>query len=384
VARGPFFTADEKREIWEHWSEGLSARLIAHGLRRSPSGVDYVLRPAGGVRPRLRCRSARQLSMVEREEISRGLLAGDSLRAIATRLHRAPSTVAREVGANGGRSRYRAWSAEVRAAQRARRPKAAKLVRSPRLGAEVDAALVCLWSPQQIARRLRLEYPSDPEMWVSHETIYQSLFVQGRGALRKELTDCLRSGRAIRRPHSKLGRRRGRVTDMVLISERPAEIEDRAVPGHWEGDLLLGKEGRSAIVTLVERSTRYVMLGHIGRHRTAPVVREVLEGLIQRLPTELARSLTWDQGTEMVEHVRFSLDTGVEVYFCDPHSPWQRGTNENTNGLLRQYFPKGTALSGYSQDELDAVARQLNGRPRQTLEWMKPSEKFAELVATTG
>ena len=382
MGRGPFFTEDEKREIWARWSEGLSTKLIADRLARSYGGVAYILGAAGGMRPRPRRRSPRNLSTAEREEVSRGLEAGESLRSIAARLGRAPSTISREVRANGGRDRYRAWAAEVRAGECARRPKVAKLVQCPNLAAEVDAALTCLWSPEQIARRLRIVHPDDPEMWVSHETIYQSLFVQGRGALRAELTACLRSGRAMRRPRRRVGARRG-LKDMVMISERPAEVEDRAVPGHWEGDLLIGKDSKSAIVTLVERSTRYVMLGHIGRTRTAPVVRDVLTNLIQRLPTELARSLTWDQGKEMAQHPRFTLDTGVAVYFCDPHSPWQRGSNENTNGLLRQYFPKGTALSRFSQAELDAVARQLNGRPRETLGFMTPSEKFTELVAST-
>jgi len=239
-----------------------------------------------------------------------------------------------------------------------------------------------LWSPEEIARRLRLEFPDDPMMWVSHETIYQTLYVQGRGELRRELHRCLRSGRADRRPQGRPSQG-GHIKDMVMISERPAEAEDRAVPGHWEGDLLIGKDGKSAIVTLVERSTRYVMLGHIGGRRTAPAVRDVVTTLIQRLPTELVRTLTWDQGREMAHHAGFTVDTGVQVYFCDPHSPWQRGSNENTNGLLRQYFPKGMALSAIPQDKLDAVARQLNGRPRKTLDFLKPSEKMAELVALT-
>jgi transposase, IS30 family len=384
MGRGPFFTEEEKHEIWARWSEGLSTKLIAESLVRSYGGVKYLIGASGGIPPRPRRRSPRNLSAVEREEISRGLEVGEPLRRIAQRLQRAPSTISREVRANGGRRGYRAWAAEIRAAERARRPKIAKLVRFPKLGAEVDAALSCLWSPQQIARRLRLLHPDEPEMWVSHETIYQSLFVQGRGALRAELAASLRSGRAMRRPRRRVGARRGQLKDMVMISERPAEVEDRAVPGHWEGDLLIGKDAKSAIVTLVERSTRYVMLGHIGRSRTAPVVRDVLTSLIQRLPNELARSLTWDQGKEMAEHPRFTLDTGVDVYFCDPHSPWQRGSNENTNGLLRQYFPKGTALSRFSQEELDAVARQLNGRPRETLGFMTPSEKFTELVASTA
>jgi len=384
VARGPFFTEAEKLEIWSRWSEGLSVKAIGRATGRSHTGVSYVLRAVGGVRPRPRKRRDRSLSMAEREEISRGLQAGESLRAIAARLGRAPSTISREVTANGGRRRYRAWRAELRAGGCARRPKTAKLVANRRLAAEVDAGLVCRWSPQQIARRLRVLFPDQPELWVSHETIYQALFVQGRGALRKELASSLRSGRTMRRPHRQVGERPRRIKNMVMISDRPAEIEDRAVPGHWEGDLIIGANNGSAIVTLVERSTRFVMLGRIARNRTAPVVRDVLTELVGRLPAELSRSLTWDQGSEMADHQRFSVETGVAVYFCDPHSPWQRGTNENTNGLLRQYFPKGTPLSGHSQAHLDAVAAELNGRPRETLGWMTPSEKLAELVALTG
>ena len=240
------------------------------------------------------------------------------------------------------------------------------------------------YSPQQIAQRLRIEYPNDPEMWVSHETIYQSLFVQGRGTVRKELHRCLRSGRAVRRPQGR-GRvqGRGRIPNMVMISARPAEIEDRAVPGHWEGDLLIGKQNRSAIGTLVERSTRYVLLCRLPNGYSAEAVRDAITKRIKTLPTQLHQSLTWDQGTEMADHVRFTINTGIQVYFCDPHSPWQRGSNENTNGLLRQYFPKGTDLSIHSQARLNSVARELNGRPRQTLNWMTPSEKLAELIAPT-
>jgi IS30 family transposase len=289
--------------------------------------------------------------------------------------------VSREVNANGGRAGYRPSVAQAAAFRRARRPKSSKLA-CPALAAKVTEWLLELWSPEEIAKRLRLEFPDDPMMWVSHETIYQTLYVQGRGELRRELHRCLRSGRAARRSQGRI-ERRGKLKDMVMISERPAEVEDRAVPGHWEGDLLVGKNGKSAIVTLVERSTRYVMLGHIGRHHDAPAVRDVLTSLVQRLPAELVKSLTWDQGKEMAQHATFSVDTGVQVYFCDPHSPWQRGSNENTNGLLRQYFPKGMALSAIAQDELDTVARQLNGRPRKTLDWLKPNEKLTELVAPT-
>lgn len=383
MSRGPYFRAAEKKRIWELWAEGLSAAAIGRALGRSGAGVLGVLGEAGGVRPAPRCRPPRALNRAEREEISRGLIAGESLRSIAARLQRAPSTISREVVANGGRRHYRAWRAELRAAERSRRPKRAKLAACPRLRAEVEARLEERWSPQQIAKRLKEDFPNDPEMRVSHETIYQSLFVQGRGALRKELTSCLRSGRARRRSRRRGNDGRGELKNMVLISERPAEVEDRAVPGHWEGDLIMGRAGKSAIATLVERASRYVLLARLDDDHTAPTVRDALTRLVQRLPTELAVSLTWDRGREMAEHERFSIDSGIQVYFCDPHSPWQRGSNENTNGLLRQYFPKGTDLSGHTQEELDAVARQLNGRPRQTLGWLKPSEKFAEFVAST-
>jgi IS30 family transposase len=322
------------------------------------------------------------LSGAEREEISRGLRAGESLRQISVRLGRTASTVSREVAANGGRRRYRAWLAETSAVRRARRPRVAKLARRARLRREVERLLAERWSPQQIAQRLRREHPDDQEMWVSHETIYQSLFVQGRGALRAELTRCLRTGRTRRRSPRRV-EGSGELADMVLISERPAEVEDRAVPGHWEGDLIIGKGNKSAIGTLVERQTRYVLLVALPKGRSAVHVRDALAARILTLPEQLRRSLTWDRGKEMGEHVRFTVDTGVQVYFCDPHSPWQRGSNENTNGLLRQYFPKGTDLSIHDQAHLDAVARELNGRPRQTLGWMKPSEALARVVAST-
>ncbi|MDQ3871284.1 MAG: IS30 family transposase [Chloroflexota bacterium] len=344
-----------------------------------------MIRQEGG-RPPQRLRSSpRRLSLAEREEISRGLRAGESLRRIGGRVGRAASTISREVAHNGGRRSYRAWQAERVAADRARRPKRAKLATSRRLRMAVEALLARRWSPAQIAARLRHDHPHAPEMWVSPETIYQSLFVQGRGALRGELARCLRSGRAQRRPRGR-GRAdaRGQIPDMILISERPAEADDRAVPGHWEGDLLMGRANGSAIGTLVERRTRYLVLVALPNGRTAEAVRDALAQRIETLPEQLRRSLTWDRGKEMADHVRFTVETGVEVYFCDPHSPWQRGSNENTNGLLRQYFPKGTDLSAYDQDQLDAVARELNGRPRQTLGWLKPSEAFAEVVASTG
>jgi IS30 family transposase len=322
------------------------------------------------------------LSLAEREEISRGLVAGSTLTAIANGLGRAVSTISREIAANGGRGEYRAWLAEHRAGEQARRPRPAKLA-CARLSSVVVEMLEARWSPQQIARRLKHEYPDEPEMWVSHETIYQSLFVQGRGSLRKELHQCLRTGRATRRPRSRRANGTGQIANMVMISERPAEVEDRAVPGHWEGDLIMGSKNRSAIGTLVERHTRYVELLHLPNGHTAAEVRDAMVAKIRELPEHLRRSITWDQGKEMSQHAEFTVETGVQIYFCDPHSPWQRGSNENTNGLLRQYFPKGTDLSVHTAEHLDAVAAQLNGRPRQTLNWMKPSEKLTELLATT-
>jgi IS30 family transposase len=380
--RGSRVSVEERIEIWRRLKAGGSSREIAVVLSRSHDTVDRVRRDAGGVPPRLGPVSERCLSLAEREEISRGLTASLTFTAIAVGLGRAVSTVSREVHANGGRSGYRAVAAHERAYAQARRPKRGKLASCRRLRVAVVEMLEQWWSPQQIARRLRAEFADDPEMWVSHETIYQSLFVQGRGELRRELARCLRTGRTQRRAQGR-PERRGRISEMVMISERPAEVADRAVPGHWEGDLIIGKNGKSAIATLVERSTRYVMLAKVKNQR-AETVREALTAQILQLPEHLRRSLTWDQGREMAQHVQFSIETGVDVYFCDPHSPWQRGSNENTNGLLRQYFPKGTPLSGHSQAHLDSVAASLNGRPRQTLDWMKPSEKLAELLATTA
>jgi IS30 family transposase len=324
-----------------------------------------------------------RLSLREREEISRGLACGCSFAAIARGLGRPTSSVSREVHRNGGRARYRAERADRAAVARSCRPKPAKLARHPRLRAQVEQWLEERWSPQQISARLVDTFPDEPEMRVSHETIYTSLFVQARGALRKELAAHLRTGRAMRRPQQRVSDQRGRIPGMVLISERPAEVADRAVPGHWEGDLIVGKNIKSFIGTLVERSTRYVMLLHLPDGSSTEHVTAALTAKIQQLPVELRRSLTWDQGREMLWHQRFTVATGVQVYFCDPHSPWQRGSNENTNGLLRQYFPKGTDLSVHDAEHLDAVARQLNGRPRQTLGWKTPSEALAELVAMT-
>jgi IS30 family transposase len=370
----------ERHRIATLYAAGVPADDIARAVGRTARTIARVLKSTGGLPPRHPVRSPLRLSLAEREEISRGLQAGDSCRVIAARIGRAPSTVTREVRALGrGRRGYRAWRGELRRDRAARRPRAAKLAHNPRLRRLVEGYLARRWSPQQIARRLRHDHPHEPEMWVSHETIYQSLFVQGRGALRAELARCLRTGRVHRRPRGRVGPRHLR--DMVLISERPAEAEDRAVPGHWEGDLLIGAFNRTAIGTLVERRSRYVLLVAV-ESRAPEHVREALARQVLTLPEQLRRTLTWDRGAEMAQHVQFTVDTGVAVYFCDPHSPWQRGSNENTNGLLRQYFPKGTDLSRFSQAELDAVADELNGRPRQTLGWLKPAEVFADLVAS--
>jgi IS30 family transposase len=325
-------------------------------------------------------RSPLRLSLTEREEISRGLAGGESLRSIAGRLGRAPSTISREVTANGGRRRYRACRADAAAVKRMRRPKRSKLTVFPRLRAAVEAKLELRWSPQQISGWLVEEFPSEPEMRVSHETIYLSLFVQSRGALRKELTRYLRSGHTTRRPkgHSVMNGQ-GQLRGTLNIRERPAEAEDRAVPGHWEGDLLMGK-GMRAIATLVERKTRFVMLIALPNGHAADVVADALAKKIIELPEQLRRSLTWDQGKEMASHARFTDETGVPVYFCDPRSPWQRGSNENTNGLLRQYFPKRTEIAHYTQAELDDVAAELNGRPRQTLGFKSPSQALDEVL----
>lgn len=364
---------------------GMSAREVAAQVSRSPRLVWRVLNEAGGVKRRVQWEpSAARLSSADRETIRRGLDAGQSLRAIAVGLGRAPSTVSREVNANGGRNGYAGWRAHRRASQQARRPKPAKLATCQPLRAQVEMWLSeDLWSPTQISAQLRIDYPNDPMMRVSPETIYQSLYVQGRGALRKELAACLRTGRAIRKSRSRIDNR-GQIPNKLMISERPKEIEDRAVPGHWEGDLIIGKLGKSAVGTLVERSTRFVILLHLPGDHSAETVRVAMAAKIQTLPEQLRRSITWDQGTEMSQHVRFTVDTGIAIYFCDPHSPWQRGSNENTNGLLRQWMPKGTDLSVHSETDLDEIARKLNNRPRQTLGWMKPSQALAQLVALTA
>jgi IS30 family transposase len=383
--RYPRLTSEERKRIIGLVADGTGAVEVAREVARSASFVHRVIRDAGGVARRLDWDpSPARLSAAEREDIRSRLDDGDSFRCIARRVGRAPSTISREVNANGGRRNYQGWRAHRRANDLARRPKIAKLAGCPRLRAQVETWLEEeLWSPTQIAAQLRIEFPDDPIMRVSPETIYQSLYVQGRGALRKELAACLRTGRTVRRNRSRL-ETRGRIPDMVMISERPAEIEDRAVPGHWEGDLIIGEGSRSAVGTLVERSTRYVMLLHLTGDHTAQTVRTAMTAKIKTLPEHLMRSITWDQGREMAQHARFTIDTGVGVYFCDPHSPWQRGSNENTNGLLRQWMPKGTDLSVHTEADLDVIAYKLNNRPRQTLGWMKPSQALADLVAMTA
>jgi len=379
------FTEAEKELIWDRHEAGVPVKRIARDMGRLNCSLRKLISTSGGIRPRPRIRCELHLSFDEREEISRGLAAGLSFRAIALKMDRAASTISREVNVNGGRGGYRALKADDASYRRARRPKVAKLAQNRRLRAKVEAKLKAKWSPEEISGWLARTYPNDPEMYVSHETIYQSIFVQGRGALRHELHVSLRSGRAMRRNKKwvKSGHGMGKIRDMVMITERPAEAEDRAVPGHWEGDLIMGK-GFTSVGTLVERKTRYLMLIRLPKGHGAEAFRDALTKRIVTLPAQLRRSITYDQGPEMSEHVRFSVDTGVDVYFCDPKSPWQRGTNENTNGLLRQYLPKRTDLSIYNHRQLDAIAKSLNTRPRKTLGFMTPCEAFAEAVAATA
>ena len=372
-----------EREARRLAAKGHGLREIGRMLACSHHAVTNVLaRDPRRLGPADWNPSPARLSRDEREEIRAGLERGEKYTAIAHTIGRAVSTVSREVAGNGGRDGYVAWRAHQDAGQRARRPKTPKLAHAS-LVATVTEWLQAWWSPEQIANRLQVEFPDDPMMQVSHETIYQSLFVEGRGELRRELHRCLRTGRARRRPRSRI-ETRGQIPDKVMITDRPAEAEDRAVPGHWEGDLIIGANNRSAVGTLVERTTRYLLLLHLPDGREAIKVNEAMKTAIAGLPEELVRTLTWDQGKEMSSHVQLSIDTGVAVYFCDPHSPWQRGSNENTNGLLRQYLPKGTDLSVHSAEDLARVAASLNSRPRKTLGYMKPSEKFTEFLALTG
>jgi IS30 family transposase len=382
--RRRYFSAAESGEIWDRWQRGEGLKLIGRVFGKNSSSIFAHLRPHGGIRPAPRRRASRALSLSEREEISRGAAVGASLRSIAAKLGRAASTVSRELRRNGGCRRYRAAAADKRAWDRALRPKACKLASHGRLRQLVATRLEQNWSPQQIAGWLKRAYPDDEAHQVSHETIYRSLFVQARGVLKKDLQAHLRSGRAIRRSRhaSAKGDQRGRIVDAISISERPASVEDRAVPGHWEGDLLCGS-ANSYIVTLVERHSRYVTLAKVANRDSKSVIDALIKQA-RRLPDELWKSLTWDRGKEMAEHKRFTLATDIDVYFCDPQSPWQRGSNENTNSLLRQYFPKGTDLSVHSQHRLNQVARQLNERPRKTLSYETPAERFQACVAATS
>jgi IS30 family transposase len=399
-----------QRRFWQLIGQGWSTERAAAGVGVSADTGERWFRDGGGMAPISVAKpSGRFLTLAEREYLDVRWEDGAAVREIARELSRAASTISREVKRNRlvgyphlpplpdgvrrrrgpvpgaqvrRRPRYRAASAQSKADQRGRRPKPSKLAGHPQLQAWVQQQLVDKqWSPEQISARLREDFPDDESMRISHEAIYQALYVQGRGALRRELTACLRTGRALRKPRRRVDERRERIKDKIMISERPAEVEDRAVPGHWEGDLIIGADSGSAIGTLVERSTRFVMLLHLPAGRTAEAVRDAMAAKILTLPEALRRSVTWDQGTEMAQHARFSVETGVAVYFCDPHSPWQRGSNENTNGLLRQYMPKGTSLRGLTERDLDAIADSLNSRPRQTLGWMTPSEKLDEVIA---
>lgn len=379
-----YYTESQKALMWERWQKGESLQQIAQLFDRNHSSIERILAETGGICPARRCRSRLALTLAEREQISRAVVAGYSIQAMATSLGRAPSTISREIKRNGGYECYRAAQAEQAAWDRARRPKTCKLVENRTLAHIVAARLQLLWSPQQIAGWLKHTYPNNERYQVSHETIYRSLFIQARGALKKELLAHLRRTRVMRRSrhHTQKTDHHGRIIDTVPISERPATVEDRAVPGHWEGDLLLGSRN-SQIATLVERQTRYVMLVKVASKDTETVINALIQHA-RKLPQELYQSLTWDRGKEMAGHKRFTVATDIQVYFCDPHHPWQRGSNENTNGLLRQYLPKGTDLSTYSQAKLNAMARQLNERPRKTLNYETPAERFHQSVALIG
>jgi IS30 family transposase len=379
-----YYSESQKALMWDRWQKGDTLHQIARLFDRYHSSVQGILAETGGIRPAPRRRSRLALTLAEREEISRAMVAGHSIRSIASSLGRAPSTISREIKRNGGEERYRASQADQAAWDRARRPKTCKLAQNRTLARLVAGKLQLEWSPQQIAGWLKRTYPDDDNDQVSHETIYRSLFIQARGALKKELLQHLRRTRGMRRSrhHTMKTDNHGRITDTVSISERPATVEDRAVPGHWEGDLLFGSQN-SQIATLVERQTRYVMLVKVDGKDTETVINALIKHA-HKLPQELYQSLTWDRGKEMADHKRFTLATDIKVYFCDPQNPWQRGSNENTNGLLRQYFPKGTDLSVYPQAKLNAVARRLNERPRKTLNYETPAERFAQSVASIG
>jgi len=375
-----WFTATQKAELWERWKSGLSVAAISRALdRRNKTGVLRIVTLHGGIAPAPRRRALAALRLEEREEISRGIAAGQSIRQIAHGLGRAPSTVSREIRRNGGSQRYRASRADRSAWERALRPKPCRLALHRELRWRVAQKLALQWSPEQISGWLKREFPTDQEMQISHEAIYRSLFVQTRGVLKKELTAHLRTRRQMRLPKShNAGSGRGHILDMVSIRERPAEAEDRAVPGHWEGDLLTGAND-THIATLIERHSRFTMLVKLPRKDTTTVVAALAKH-VRKLPEELRRSLTWDQGKEMHAHKRFTVATNVQVYFCDPRSPWQRGSNENTNGLVRQYFPRGTNFSRISQAYLNAIALRLNQRPRKTLGFETPADKLQAVL----
>jgi len=379
-----YYSEEQKAQMWDRWQKGDSLHDIARLFDRGHSSIQRILAESGGIRPPARRRSSRSLTLAEREEISRGIASGRSLRSIAVRLGRSPSTISRELTRNGGCEGYRAHTADRAAWDRARRPKRCKLALNRTLARIVAKKLRRRWSPWQIAGWLKRAYQHDENCRVSHETIYKTLFIQARGALKKELIKHLRRTRVMRRSrhHTQKTATHGRITDAVSIRERPAQIEDRAVPGHWEGDLLFGSHN-SQIATLVERHSRYVMLARVKSKDTQTVIDALIKQA-HKLPRELYKSLTWDRGKEMADHKRFSLATDAKVYFCDPQSPWQRGSNEQINGLLRQYFPKGMDLSNVHQNKLNAVARQLNERPRQTLDFETPAERFNQCVASIG
>lgn len=379
-----YYTDTQKALMWDRWRAGDSLQTIARLFDRNHSSIQQILAETGGIRPAPRRRSRLALSNSEREEISRSLVTGRSIRSIAGTLGRAPSTISREIKRNGDLKSYRANIADQAAWDRARRPKLCKLAMNPVIAQIVASKLRLQWSPEQIAGWLKREYPDDMSNHVSHETIYRTLYIQARGALKKELLAHLRRSRAMRRSrhHTQKTDNHGKIIDTVSISERPALIADRAVPGHWEGDLLFGSKN-SQIATLVERQTRYVMLVKVASKDTVSVVGALIENA-RLLPHELYKTLTWDRGKEMAAHARFTLATDIQVYFCDPQNPWQRGTNENTNGLLRQYFPKGIDISIYSQEQLNDVARMLNQRPRKTLNYETPAQRFSQCVASTG
>jgi IS30 family transposase len=370
--------------MWDRWQKGDTLHTIGRLFDRGHSSIQHIFKETGGIRPPKRKRSRLSLSLEEREEISRGIVSQSSIRSIATHLKRSPSTISREINRNGGYHNYRAAPAEQAAWDRAKRPKSCKLACNKRLSIIVAKKLKSRWSPQQIAGWLKREYPKTKEHQVSHETIYRTLYIQARGALKKELIQCLRTKRVMRRSkHSSLKKQGlGGIVNAISISERPPSVEDRAIPGHWEGDLIEGSRN-TFIATLVERHTRYVMLAKVKDKNTDTVISALIKQS-KKLPKELYKSLTWDRGTELAAHHKFTIATNIKVYFCDPSSPWQRGSNENTNRLLRQYFPKGTDLSVHSQSKLSAVARQLNERPRMTLEYETPAERFNACVASTG